>query len=258
MTAEINTNSESDPYDDEEELGRATAVPVKIIGKPSVTLAPEFGSLLTTIIGQYGVAQPTQLLQRRQTRHKSRLYVSGNTVSSTPSTAYGTATTPAANTNFVALTGLPIGLYSVAWTFNLEGTPSATDIDNVQIHVTGGGATQRGVNGATAGQYPQLPAILAITAAGQNIDMQNIVLATTGAIYSGTIVATPLATNPVVYMNSRPDGLSAAPAPIGGLIPAQSWLVWESQEPIYATCVGGTATVLVLDESYQERKGFST
>jgi len=258
MTSEINTNSDTDPYDDEEELGRATAVPVKIIGKPSVSLAPEFGALLTTTIQQYGIQQPTQLLQRRKTRHRARLYLNTNSVSSTPSTAYGSAAAPAANTNFVALTGLPIGLYSVQWTFNLEGTPSATDADNVQIHVTGGGATQRGVNPPVDGLYPQATAILAITAAGQNIDMQNIAAGTAGTTYSGTIIATPLANNPTVYMNSRPDGLTVAPLPIGGLIPAQQWLIWENQEPLYAICVGGTATALVLDETYLENKGFPT
>ena len=59
MTGEINTNSDPDPYDDELELGRATAVPVKIIGKPNVTLAPEFGG---ATLGLFPILMAVRLL----------------------------------------------------------------------------------------------------------------------------------------------------------------------------------------------------
>jgi len=70
----INTNYDLDPYDDEETLGRDSAIAVRVVGTKTEALAPHFGACTTFTIPQAGTAPPVQILTRRPTREQAYVF----------------------------------------------------------------------------------------------------------------------------------------------------------------------------------------
>jgi hypothetical protein len=106
-------------------------------------------------------------------------------------TGYGTQTSPAAGTSICSTTAPGIGDYDLAWTVELQGTTTAgTDNDNFGLYANGS-LIEQSVNGFELGTYPQVPQDSVNVAAGI-FSVKNINLATTGAVYSASLVVTPL------------------------------------------------------------------
>lgn len=269
---EINTNWDQDPYDDETVLGRATAVPVKLIGKPTVTLKPEFGSLQSLVIPVWGVSTPVQLLQRQRGRFKARLLLQSQpALSALPSGAiaytvpkYGSVTSPGAGVAIAATAVIPAGAYYVTAVVSLAGTV-AQGTDNANFVIVQGVGTDASFqlnNQITAGPQTFGPYLFNMqpSATGvytNNIAVQTINAGTAGSIYSVILTVTPagdLATSPV-YLNSKPDPLSNNP-PQGFIMPPGQFMDWESQQPVYAICVGNNAQVVSVQDLTYEIEDF--
>jgi hypothetical protein len=110
--------------------------------------------------------------------------------------AYGTQTTPAAGTTIASTATLQAGLYEVQWITELQGTTTAgTDNDNFELTV-GASVQVQSVNPFSIGQYTQAQANVFVTTPA-SINVKNINLATTGAVYSAQISAAPVAFGPV-------------------------------------------------------------
>lgn len=104
--------------------------------------------------------------------------------------AYAAVTSPAAYGNIVNITGLPSGIYSIGWTAELEGTVSATDVDNFRL-VVNGTLVGKGLSAGVTGIYPQQAVQVAVTTG--SISVQTTGAGTVGAVYSAQLVVTGLA-----------------------------------------------------------------
>ena len=104
----------------------------------------------------------------------------------------GSVTTPAAGGTIASITSVPAGTYNVTVVLTLSGTLTAgTDNNNTQLTSTGSPATINLDNSIQL--QPQVfgPFEVTVPASG-TIAVKNIVLATTGAVYSAQVNATPL------------------------------------------------------------------
>jgi hypothetical protein len=114
----------------------------------------------------------------------------------------------------------------------MTGTTTFADAANMQLLV---GSTVIGTlvyPGAGEATNPVLgPYVVTVPAGGATISVKTI------TIGSGTA-------STFAQINAVPAVVSGSG---GGYIPD-----WESQQPLYAIAIGGTATVSVIDESYGE------
>jgi hypothetical protein len=237
-------------------------IPVREVGKQK-QLASDFGSCQVFTVPQaaQGV-MPVQLMLRRPKRDEAYV-INDNSSSTTYSGSqenYGTATSPGAGAQFCNVTGIPPGLYTVSWTVGLAGTVAAgTDNDNFRLsNVTTSTTYVRSVNPAAVGSYPQNPVTVLLTAT-TTLSIEAVAAATTGAIYSGQLVVTPVYSQgfgavqsngfPIV-VSQRPDTLQSA-TPIGVVIGYGQNLKFVSQQPLYAVAIGGSQIVSVLDQGWQ-------
>jgi hypothetical protein len=106
--------------------------------------------------------------------------------------AYGTATSPAASTAIAVISNVGAGFYQAEWMIELNGTPSATDIDNFELLEVGGGLVAHGLNLGAIGQWPQQPVVINQSTSGV-VQVKSIAAGTTGAIYSAGLWLQPLA-----------------------------------------------------------------
>jgi hypothetical protein len=115
-------------------------------------------------------------------------------------TAYGDITTPGAGASIATVTSTRLvagTIYQVTVTYYYNGTPaSPNDDDNMKVFVNGGGAIVLPINASVpaAAAEPVTTTFLTPPVNGTNaMAVEATNLATTGAIYHATIVATPMA-----------------------------------------------------------------
>lgn len=277
MTGEINTNSDPDPYDDELELGRATAVPVKIIGKPNVTLAPEFGGANTWPIpnsnGSSGQTY-TQIGQRRPTRHRLRIWIPS--ISGSGQTDIGESN-PAIGSSFVwtNTTGSPVNLLTLRGFLTTDAvvanrfvqvqikdasnnilvaaqdTLAVVASSTIAINAYQGAAQTNSASG-----FAGIPLPLNLTVPINGTVTLNIVNMDPGDQLSQVVIAySSNGVGQVRISADLPSLINGGGVTIPAAIIPFGDMTWDSEKPCYATCDGGTATIFTLDESYLEKGG---
>ncbi len=264
---QINTNYDEDPYDDEDVLGRAVAVPVRVVksGEEKI-VAPEYCSLQTWTIPQWNVAQPAQILTRQLTRYQSRLFLQPTS----PGSGETIVPAPAVDTSIIYTnnTGVPQTLQSLRAALTTDATVgnrfAAVQIKdasgNILFAVSNGTATPAsttvtvtGYVGATQSNSAStftapLPGTVSIPVGGTVT-----ILGQQGATADqwSSAILTFTGSTPAVWINSKPEPLVQPNGPFGFLLPASTLFVWESQEPCYVICVGsGVSQISVEDQIY--------
>lgn len=106
------------------------------------------------------------------------------------SAAYGSAAAPGAFGNVVSVSNLAAGIYNVSWTVSLEGTVSASDIDNFRL-VASSVLITRSVNPGAVGAYVQGQAQVNVTSGGAVL-VQSNGAATAGSTYAAQLICTPV------------------------------------------------------------------
>lgn len=109
--------------------------------------------------------------------------------------ADGSVTSPAAFANLASISPIPAGTYEVTVDFELSGTVAATDNNNIRIVSPGGTPSPILLdNNITTGEQTFGPFVMQTN--GGAISLQTSTNAgTAGSVYSGTIIATPVAQN---------------------------------------------------------------
>lgn len=111
----------------------------------------------------------------------------------------------------VASISLGNGLYSVAWTLELTGTPAAADIDNVQA-LLGATVEATSVNLGVVGNYPQAAFQAQVVAGPVTLAFKAIGAATAGSVYKVEANITPLTDSlSTIQDGSGAVGFSAIP-----------------------------------------------
>jgi hypothetical protein len=111
---------------------------------------------------------------------------------------YGTQTSPTTGTTIVSATASGFGSYTIDWTVELQGTTTAgTDNDNFGLYANGSLVAQS-VNGFELGTYPQEPTDEILPSAGI-FAIKAINTATTGAVYSASLVITSVESQNAVF-----------------------------------------------------------
>jgi hypothetical protein len=105
---------------------------------------------------------------------------------------YGSVTTPAAGATVCSISNLGTSQYQANWIIELEGTPSATDIDNFGLYGPSGGLVAQGVNLGSIGLWSQNPVTYNQFTNGV-VRIKAIAAGTTGAIYSASLAMTQIA-----------------------------------------------------------------
>lgn len=102
-------------------------------------------------------------------------------------------TTPGANTSIVSLQNtLPLGLVSIQWAVELDGTLAAVDGDNFQLRFNNA-TIATSANDPVAGRYPQNTIQLFIPNPPPTaLVIRNSAAGTAGAIYTAQITVTPI------------------------------------------------------------------
>ena len=121
-----------------------------------------------------------------------------------------TAAAPAAGATIVSLS-LPNGLYTVAWTVELGGTPGAGDIDNVALDI---GATQvaQSANLGAVGIYIQPVAEVSVVNGPLVLAAKAIGAATVGSTYRVQATITQInESTATIFDGSGAIGFSAIP-----------------------------------------------
>lgn len=103
----------------------------------------------------------------------------------------GRVVAPAAGATITSVTGLVAGDYLVSWTVQLDGAAAAADENNFQL-MNGAALVDKSVNPPTAGEFPQLSAIVTV-AAGGTISVQAIGIGTAAVGYTAQLTAALLA-----------------------------------------------------------------
>lgn len=104
----------------------------------------------------------------------------------------GSQLSPTAGTIITSVAAVPAGQYEVSWTTGLGGTTSATDANNFELFVGATGVLVS-MNGTVSGStYPQTTLNLTVPAGGATVSIQAIATATSGAVYRGQLVLTPI------------------------------------------------------------------
>lgn len=230
--------------------------------KPVRQAAPEYGDCMTWSIDTFvNMGKPTMILPRRYRRSKAKIFIPSAAPLGTAAQAFGSVTSPGANVAIanMAVAALLPGTYLVNWAYDLDGTVSATDLNNLILKGPGLGAGINGINDAAVGHYAQDPVQIVVpTGNGTALSVRSVAAGTAGAIYSAQISITPIAGSvggAIVVVNSRIEPLMQA-VPIGFQIPIGPYqLEWENQKPCYAVLSpagGGPINVSVLDQAYEE------
>lgn len=251
---DVQTNFETDPYDDDlQTLGNIAAVPVIDVGSISRKEAPQYGSWQGYTVPLLGNI-PAQLLTRKPLRDEAFIANTQTNAAVSSFSSYGSVTSPGAVATILTVGNgsAPAGLYQVTWTVELEGTVSATDIDNFRLHVNGvGNPFANSLNPGAVGVFPQMPVNEVIGTTG--VSIQTVNAGTVGAIYSAHMSLTPIP-NPVlgnaVVLSHRPEPLQQS-TPIGWTLAAGQVVKYQAAQPLYAIALVGQGAVSVLDQSWE-------
>lgn len=241
------------------------AIPVHIASsnaKPTREAAPEYGDTMTWAVDTFAnMGKPLMILPRRYRRKKAKIYVPSVTPLAVPINNEGSVTSPAANAAVVtiAVATLIPGTYLVNWSVDLDGTVSATDLNNFTLKGPGVGSGLTAENDAAVGHYPQNQVEITVpTGNATAMSIRSIGAGTVGAIYSAQIDLIPVngpSAGAVLVVNSRQEPLMQQ-IPVGFQIPVAPYqLEWENQKPCYAVLSpagGGPINVSVLDQAFEE------
>lgn len=250
MSEPIQTNFETDPYDDDiYALGNIKPIPVLNVGTATRSEAPEYGSWQGYTVPLLGSALPVQLLTRKPLRDEAYIYNNGAATSNSVS-GYGSVTSPGAGAAVATIGNgtAPAGTYLITWTVELEGTVSATDIDNFRLHINtiGTNPFSNSLNPGAVGVYPQMPVTDLLSTTG--VTVSAVAAGTVGAIYSAQISLTPVG-NPII-LSHRSDPLQLT-SPVGWTLLPGNIVKFQAAQPVYAVAIGGPVGVSVLDQSWE-------
>jgi hypothetical protein len=211
-----------------------------------ISLPPELCSLSTFQITQFGSSGGqasgvqgsattgiVRILQRRLTRHRARIWI--------PSLQSTGGTNPTPSQPAVPASGVAVqntNLYPVDVTIT-GGTVTAVVVNGVTVG-TGDGTYLVPVAGSISMTYSVAPTWVWADANPTGSPTTAVVLGRTEAEVQNGVAANGL----------QGSGLyiPAAMIPFGG----GGGLPWENQRDCFATAIGGTATIIVLDESYAQ------
>lgn len=102
----------------------------------------------------------------------------------------GSVAAPAANANIVTLS-LSNGVYQVSWVFELTGTVSASDVDNVKL-LLGSTRIDTSDNPGTVGDYGPFITTCVVTGGPQTLKAAAVGAATVGSTYTVKLTVTPI------------------------------------------------------------------
>ena len=133
-------------------------------------------------------------------------------VASQDLTGSGSVTSPTAGTTLTSIS-LGNGIYTIEWTFELSGTVSATDVNNVSVFIGPTGISQS-VNLGAVGNYPQANIQAVVSGGPLTLAFKALATATSGATYG--IVANAIPTGqsqatisdgsqPLAYVSIAPE-----------------------------------------------------
>jgi hypothetical protein len=181
-------------------INQLEPVPVKLtdedvaIIRGSNELTPVFGGWSNFVLT--GIAAETAPQPILPTDLKRiRAYIQVNSVPPATIPGFqGSITSPAANASVVLIGAIgalpPPGIYTVNWTVELDGTVSASDLNNFKLSI-GSTVLENSINDAAIGRYPQLPVTLTIPPGNaSNLTVKAIAVGTVGAIYSAEVTLT--------------------------------------------------------------------
>lgn len=255
--SEIQTNFETDPYDDDVyQLGSAQAVRVIDVGKKTRNEAPEYGSWQTLSVPLLGVSPPAQLLQRRPLRYRARLYMAtqDELSSSVSSTGLAPVTDPGAGATIANVNGLTAGTYQISAAGYLSGTVQAADQDNMKLVNSTGFTTLSKLLVPPAANVMGQPVTVTLTIpVGVT---SNILVASNNAgsnaavIYAAWITVTQIGGPEAIFIASNPGQLVNPTAEGAYQVPLNTFIDWYSQQPCYAIATGAASTINVNDESF--------
>lgn len=183
------------------------AIPVSIdpedlaVIRSAAEFSPVFAAWQTIILN--GVAadlQPQQILQADLKR--IRAYLQVRATGGTPLQSEGSVTSPGANVAIVnvAVGSLTPGWYTVNWAVELDGTVSATDVDNFILKGPGLGTGLTSINDGVVGRYQQNPVQIYISSTNATaLSIRSVAAGTVGAVYSAQLSLVPVV-NPVGFV----------------------------------------------------------
>lgn len=169
-------------------------IDVRVI-REAAEFTPVTSSWQTSVLS--GVAaEATQQVQLLPTdKRRIRAWLQVNSVPSEITTEFeGSAAAPAANGNVLLISAAslpPPGIYQVNWKVGLDGTVSASDLNNFKLVF--GVLLLNAVNNPVVGEYPQPPVTIQILPGNANtLSVKAIGAATVGSTYSAQITLTPV------------------------------------------------------------------
>jgi hypothetical protein len=103
---------------------------------------------------------------------------------------FGSVTAPGAAGLITAVTPTVAGTYQVRIIFNLQGTPSAADINNIKLVVNGSTKSTLVLSPAVTSNGADLDITLNIAWTAGSIAVEAVAAGTAGAIYSCNMIVT--------------------------------------------------------------------
>lgn len=240
-------------------------VPVHIASsgaEPTREIAPEYSACMSwsvDTLANMGNGRPVRLLPRRYRRKEARIYISSLGALGTQASGEGSVTSPGASAPIasIAIGGIANGEYLINWAVSLDGTVSATDVNNFRLQQNPGGVTlENSTNDGVVGRYPQNQFGPVSLTTANGLRVVSIAAGTVGAVYSAQINIIPvvpnetanllLASNEPQLMNNQGALFYTSPMVV----------VWKGQQPCYACLqvgsTGGPVIISVIDEAYEE------
>jgi hypothetical protein len=188
----------------------ATTVAPRSPNPVRVALSAAPDGIWRTMVVQPG--QTRQLMPQDPARVRAVIVASTGPASKTyagSSQNYHAVTSPAAGAQVVLVSSIPAGTYTIAWTTELEGTVSSSDIDNFELYnSTLSSVILNGLNAGAVGLYPQNQVTVTFTAT-TGIQVKAVAAGTTDAIYSAQVVVTPVYATNTGITQASPAALEA-------------------------------------------------
>lgn len=222
------------------------AVPVRIVeGAKARTLRTlvSDGPMLLALSD----TDPQRIADRDPDR--KNLYVTNESAyAGTPQQAQGSVTSPGSHATVAQIGAANIvpGVYTLQWAVDLDGTPSATDVNNFQILFAGGSVLATSENDGAVGHYTQTPFQVTVPQGAAALTIRTAAAGTAGAVYSATFTLTPVAV-PAADMGVRVGPMEDVSQGRGLFIPGATGPVkFETQDALWvAPDVNAVAAVRI-------------
>lgn len=158
-----------------------------------------------TLAGDLETVLTLQPQFRRMPAIIDRIIITGPSSLGMPTLqAENSLTSPAANTAIATIGAAVPGVsYVATWAVDLDGTVSASDVNNFQLRV-GSTTVLQSVNDGVVGHYPQDSVQITIPPGGANVVVRTGgTTPTTGAVYSAQLVLNPVAYSITLQLGDR-------------------------------------------------------